>query len=50
MTLADKGRHLQSMVAPLREQALRKTTGGLNEKEVNELKRLLNRIYVDAQS
>jgi DNA-binding MarR family transcriptional regulator len=50
ITLADKGRQLALQVAPLREQALSKSTGGLNEKEVKELKRLLNRIYIDAQS
>jgi DNA-binding MarR family transcriptional regulator len=50
ITLTDKGRHLALQVAPLRERVLTKATGGLSEKEVEELKRLLNRIYRDASS
>ncbi|MGD9048579.1 MAG: MarR family winged helix-turn-helix transcriptional regulator [Anaerolineae bacterium] len=50
ITLTDKGRHLALQVAPLRERVLARATGGLSEKEVAELKRLLNKIYRDASS
>jgi DNA-binding MarR family transcriptional regulator len=50
ITLTEKGRHLVLRVTPLRELILGRATGDLSDREVEELKRLLNRIYVNAQS
>jgi len=50
ITLTEKGRHLALQVAPLRELVLSKATGDLCDREVEELKRLLNKIYINAQS
>jgi DNA-binding MarR family transcriptional regulator len=48
--LTDKGRYLFSQIAPQRDQALSLAVQDLGEKEVVELKRLLNRIYENTRS
>jgi len=43
--LTTKGRHLALQVAPERDLGLSLATEGLSEKEIEELKRLLNQVY-----
>jgi DNA-binding MarR family transcriptional regulator len=50
ITLMDKGRYLAEQMAPQRDQALSLAVQGLGEKEVAELKRLLNRVYENTRS
>jgi DNA-binding MarR family transcriptional regulator len=45
VSLTEKGRRVQSRVIPLRDLALDAAVEGLDEEEVRELERLLNRIY-----
>jgi DNA-binding MarR family transcriptional regulator len=48
--LTDKGRHLAEQMAPQRDRALSLAVQGLGEKEVVELKRLLNQLYENTRS
>jgi DNA-binding MarR family transcriptional regulator len=48
--LTDKGRYLAEQMAPQRDQALSLAVQGLGEKEVAELKRLLNQVYENTRS
>jgi DNA-binding MarR family transcriptional regulator len=50
IALMDKGRYLAEQMAPQRDQALSLAVQGLGEKEVVELKRLLNRVYENTRS
>ena len=45
ITLTDQGRQLAEQMAPQRDRALSLAVQGLGEKEVVELKRLLNQLY-----
>ena len=45
VNLTPQGRGLQSEIEPLRDEGLRKAIGDLDQEEVRELRRLLDRIY-----
>jgi DNA-binding MarR family transcriptional regulator len=45
VSLTQRGRQLRRRVIPRRRQGLEQATCGLSEKEVKELKRLLNQVY-----
>ena len=50
ITLTDKGRHLAEQMVPQRDQGLSLAVQGLGEKEVVELKRLLDQLYENTRS
>jgi DNA-binding MarR family transcriptional regulator len=43
--LTPQGRELRGRILPHREEALKRATQGLDEKEVRELERLLNKVF-----
>jgi DNA-binding MarR family transcriptional regulator len=50
VTLTENGRQIMKRLIPVRDRALQTALQALNEKEVNELKRLLNMIYKEIGS